>query len=239
MFCRKAAHLNSHCQDYGNCPDYSSREEYGICIHETETRWILTMKRAGIEKRYWKIEFETLADSIKQTEAYRKAISYVQQLSKMFQHGYGFGLFGGNGVGKTSLLCCILKAVLRKGYSALLIEAPEVPLILNRWKTKKPEDNQGDSLEERLFQDDFLLLDDLGAESSVEYSMACIQQVVLRRVNEMKPILFTSDLTPEEMAHRWMQAGYNRVYDRLRTGSFISYLEGENLRERKACLLLK
>jgi len=228
MFCRKVAHLNSHCQDYGSCPDYSSQEEYGICIHETETRWILTMKRAGIEKRYWKIEFEN-----------RKAISYVQQLSKMFQHGYGFGLFGGNGVGKTSLLCCILKAVLRKGYSALLIEAPEVPLILNRWKTKKAEDNQGDSLEERLFQDDFLLLDDLGAESSVEYSMACIQQVVLRRVNEMKPILFTSDLTPEEMAHRWMQAGYNRVYDRLRTGSFISYLEGENLRERKACLLLK
>ncbi|QPM69088.1 transposase [Atribacter laminatus] len=22
MFCRKAAHLNSHCQDYGSCPDY-------------------------------------------------------------------------------------------------------------------------------------------------------------------------------------------------------------------------
>ena len=41
----------------------------------------------------------------------------------------------------------------------------------------------------------------------------------------MKPILFNSDLTPEEMAHRWMQAG-KRVYDRL-TGSFISYLEGE------------
>ena len=37
--------------------------------------------------------------------------------------------------------------------------------------------------------------------------MASIQQVVLRRVNEMKPILFTSDLTPEEMARRWMQAG--------------------------------
>jgi hypothetical protein len=72
MFCRKAAHLNSHCHDYGSCPDYSSFEDYGICIHEAETRWILTMKRAGIEKRYWKIEFETLADSIKQTEAYRK-----------------------------------------------------------------------------------------------------------------------------------------------------------------------
>ena len=72
MFCRKAAHLNSHCHDYGSCPDYSSFEDFGICIHEEETRWILTMKRAGIEKRYWKIEFETLADSIKQTEAYRK-----------------------------------------------------------------------------------------------------------------------------------------------------------------------
>ena len=43
MFCRKAAHLNSHCQDYGSCPDYSSFEDYGICIHETETRWILTV----------------------------------------------------------------------------------------------------------------------------------------------------------------------------------------------------
>jgi len=239
MFCRKAAHLNSHCQDYGSCPDYSSCEDYGICIHEEETRWILTMKRAGIEKRYWKIEFETLADSIKQTEAYRKAIHYVEHITEAYRNGYGFGLFGGNGVGKTSLLCCILKAVLRKGYSALLIESPEIPVILNRRKTNKDIENEADSLEDRLFQDDFLLLDDLNAGYEDEYTMAWIQRIVLKRVNEMKPILFTCDLVPNEMARRWMQAGYNRVYDRLRTGSFISYLEGENLRERKACFLLK
>ena len=39
MFCRKAAHLNSHCQDYGSCPDYrfiSFRQRIGKIKKENE-----------------------------------------------------------------------------------------------------------------------------------------------------------------------------------------------------------
>ena len=107
------------------------------------------MKRAGIEKRYWKIEFETLVDSIKQTEAYRKAIFMFSNRQNVSTWLWIWS-FGGNGVGKTSLLCCILSSP-RKGYSALLIEAPEVPLILNRWKTKNRR-QPGDSLESACFK---------------------------------------------------------------------------------------
>ncbi len=239
MFCRKAANQYSNCQYFISCPDYSSKETYGLCIHEEETRWILTMKRAGIEKRYWKIEFENLLESIRQTETYRNAKYYAEHLPEALHHGYGFGLFGGNGVGKTSLLCCILKAALRNGYSALLVETPDLPVIMGKRKPKREEDDNHDSLEERLFQDDLLLLDDLGAGSEEENALACLQRIVLRRVNEMKPILFTCDLTPNEVARHWMMAGYNRVYDRLRSGAYISILEGENLRDREVCFLGK
>ena len=232
MFCRKAAHLNSHCHDYGSCPDYSSFEDYGICIHETETRWILTMKRAGIEKRYWKIEFETLPEVVRETNGYRKARHYANHLHDALNQGLGWWLFGKNGVGKTSLLIFILKEALRQGYSALLVEAPELSAILGRRRRIKEEEMNAHP-EERVFQDDFILLDDLGSEGEDEDTLACIQRLVLRRVNEMKPILIACDLEPGVILSRWKKAGLNRIIDRLQEVSMISILKGKNLRKRE------
>ena len=232
MFCRKAAHLNSHCQDYGSCPDYSSCEDYGICIHEEETRWILTMKRAGIGKRYWEVEFDTLPEGIRETNGYRKARHYANHLQDALNQGLGWWLFGRNGVGKTSLLICILKEALRQGHSALLVETPELSAILG-WRRRIKEEEMSVHLEERVFQDDFILLDDLGAEGEDEDTLACIQRLVLKRVNEMKPILIACDLEPGVILSRWKKAGLNRIIDRLQAVSMISILKGKNLRKRE------
>ena len=96
------------------------------------------MKRAGIEKRYWKIEFETLVDSIKQTEAYRKAISYVQQLSKWFI--MAMGSVSSEEMGRERRHCYVVSSKKSSERDILHFSSgSEVPLILNRWKTKKPK----------------------------------------------------------------------------------------------------
>ena len=100
-------------------------------------------------------------------------------------------------------------------------------------KARTDEEGNFDTLEERLRQDDFVLLEDWGAEGETEFAMMSGQRVILSRVNELKPILIASDLTPEEMTVRWERAGLYRIIDRLRAVSVISILEGENLRDRE------
>jgi len=233
MFCPRAANQRNQCQHYSSCPDYSSPERFGICVHEEDTRWKMNMKRARIGKRFWKAEFETLPESLQTTASYREARHYAERLPAALENGIGFCLFGNNGVGKSSLLTCILKAALRQGYSALTVEMPEIPSIMFMKKARTDEEGNFDTLEERLRQDDFVLLEDWGAEGETEFAMMSGQRVILSRVNELKPILIASDLTPEEMTVRWERAGLYRIIDRLRAVSVISILEGENLRDRE------
>ncbi|MCX6090205.1 MAG: ATP-binding protein [Candidatus Atribacteria bacterium] len=191
------------------------------------------MKRARIGKRFWKVEFETLPESLQKTASYQEARHYVGRLPAALENGIGFCLFGSNGVGKSSLLACILKAALRQGYSALTAEMPEIPAIMFMKKTRADEEGNFDTLEERMRQDDFVLLDDWGAEGETEFAMMSGQRVILSRVNDLKPILIACDLTPEEMTARWERAGFYRIIDRLRAVSVITLLEGENLRDRE------
>jgi len=231
MFCQYVATQPNHCQFYVNCSEYRSHEPYGICIHETETRWILTMKQAGIGKRYWEVEFDTLPQAIRESNGYQKARYYASHLPDALNQGRGWWLFGKNGVGKTSLLICILKEALRQGHSALLVEAPELSAILGRRRNNEEEMNA--HLEDRVFQDDFILLDDLGAEGDDEDALAWIQRIILRRVNEMKPILIACDLEPGVILSRWKKAGMNRIINRLQAVSMISILRGKSLRKRE------
>ena len=233
MFCYRASNQPGHCQHDSTCPDYHPTERFGIYVHEEDTRWKMTMKRARIGKRFWKVEFETLPESLQKTASYQEARRYTERLPRALQNGIGFCLFGKNGVGKSSLLTCILKATLRQGYSALTVEMPEIPAIMNRKKARKDDDGDLNDLEERLMQNDFVLFDDWGAEGEDEYSKASVQRIVFHRVNEMKPILIAYDLDPEKMISRWKQAGFNRIVDRLRAVSMISILGGENLRDRE------
>lgn len=98
---------------------------------------------------------------------------------------------GDVGVGKTYLAASILKVLARKG-STEFVSAVNATNLDAQDSLKKAK---------------FLVIDDLGKETSSEWSVAKIWEVIDYRYSEMKPTVITSQYTLEQLPDRIMRNG--------------------------------
>ncbi len=138
-------------------------------------------------------------------------------------------LSGNVGVGKTALLAAIANDLIARGNTVCYLSAFEFhELILARHTGKLQRDS---ALYDSLFTADLLMLDDLGTEPIYRnVTLEYLLHIVERRIADAKPIVVSTNLTPESFCARYGE----RIYSRLANKSYAvvtPYLEGDDLRK--------
>lgn len=116
----------------------------------------------------------------------------------------GIGLLGATGMGKTRLLCAVLR---RLQCSWLYLPASKLSLaVSDQWQEGSVGSRAFSTLREAK-RVRVLLLDDLGDEKHTEAITAELKDLVEHRTSRGLPILWTSNLSPEQITAKHGERG--------------------------------
>lgn len=130
----------------------------------------------------------------------------------------GITLYGGLGVGKTSALYLCLEQFYKRGKKALFITSGQI---------NKAFFSKDTALIHRMNEIEYLLIDDLGREYPVEYTMAMFEEVICDRYSVGKHTSITTNLKKEEFFSR-----FPRVFDRQLQTNLAMMIPGESNRQK-------
>ena len=82
------------------------------------------------------------------------------------------------------------------------------------------------AFEDKLTGTKLLVIDDLGAESSVEWVNIKVMSILAKRYDDMLPIIATTNLANDDIKGKYDV----RTYDRLKAMCKVIKFEGESLR---------
>ncbi len=142
-------------------------------------------------------------------ETMEKNLNDCKKFAENF-NGTGGGLFmiGATGLGKTHLSLAIANELIKKGYSVVYNSVPDLVRKLSEEQFGKSD---GDTI--RITQDcDLLILDDLGAEHSTEYSASLVYQLINSRISHNKPIIVSTNLDMSEIKARYRDRIWSRLF---------------------------
>lgn len=163
---------------------------------------IQRMKVEGIQDDSLRnVTFDDADDS----ENMRKCKAFVERWDAIYRQKIGLLMTGPVGTGKTFAAACIANALIERGVPVLMTS---FPVILG---TSKYELN--DTIRQAQ-EYDLIIVDDLGAERDTDYALEIVFQFVDARYRSGKPLIVTTNLTPQEMRKQTGLA-FSRIYDRI------------------------
>lgn len=128
------------------------------------------------------------------------------------------------GLGKTHLSLSIAKEVIRKGYNVLYTPAQTLLETLERERFRRGEESYSLNF---VLDCDLLILDDLGAEFSTNFSvLGDLSISSTSRLVEGKPTIISSNLTAKELEARYSP----RVVSRIMGGYYTIPFLGNDIR---------
>ncbi len=135
---------------------------------------------------------------------------YVEVFSD--QKSQNLLFFGQTGLGKTHLSSAIAKSLIDRGFDVLYETAQNLfgdfeDERFNRTYNTGMDEKKTD----RYFACDLLIIDDLGAELSNQFTAACLYNLINTRYNAGKSCIISTNLTHSEIEKRYSQ----RVLSRL------------------------
>ncbi len=158
------------------------------------------LQSAQIPRRFWNKTLENF-------EAKEKLRKDLVQAARDFVKGFnrdvkqGLLMEGDVGTGKSHLAVAILREIIRKGYSGLYYNSPD----LLRDIRATFNDNAGvteDDLLEEITEVDLLVLDDVGAEKVSEFVLDRFYLIINKRYEGCKPMILTTNLLEETLRVR-------------------------------------
>lgn len=189
-----------------------------------------------IGDKYKNVTFENTETSHSKDfeHIYNRCKKFCEVAQQVLRQGIGIYLFGNKGTGKSRLTACMANALLDKGYSVLYTNFSEISKrIRSTYSTYETE------LEiiEDLTRFDFLFIDDFGTELVTKNNQdAWLQEkvfeVVNRRYNESKPIIFTSNYSLKELINERGMA--DKTVDRIAETCEVMKLGGTSYRAKLA-----
>ncbi len=139
------------------------------------------------------------------------------------ENSNSFFFTGATGLGKTHLALAVLNKVIAGGHSVYYTSIVSLVKQLERERFGKSSDN----VEEELEKCDLLILDDLGAEFSTQFSVAAINEIVNNALLSGRPLILISNLSRSELEERYGQ----RFTSRLNEFEIIEFM-GEDIRQQ-------
>jgi len=158
-----------------------------------------------------------------------RVLDYCMKYAANFApHAKSLLFTGPTGVGKTHLSLAIAGAVLGQGYTVIYGSAQN---LLGRLQRERfaAFGEQSDETERSLLECDLLILDDLGAEHSTEFTRSCIYNIVNTRMMASKPVIVSTNFSTAQL-----NSGYGeRVTSRVLGNYTVLRFFGSDIRQAK------
>lgn len=143
-------------------------------------------KYCGVSKKYQDCTF----DAYKGNDNLVKALRGIGEESVV--------LSGKTGCGKTHLAVAMMREYKVSSIGALFITAPELLLKIRTAFSANATETEDEII--RHYADiEMLVIDDLGAEKTTEYSITTLYLIIDRRNRELKKTIITTNLTLQEI----------------------------------------
>ena len=171
-----------------------------ICECKEQIEYEMRLSAARIPNRFHNKTFDTFKGREKTIRDVRKAAeTYVKGFNpRENKEMKGLLFIGAVGSGKTHIAVAMLKEIIKKGYSGLYYDVPEL-----LQKLRESYDSRSDEMESDIFFEaasaDVMLLDDLGSESTTGWVRDRLSLIIDRRYKDNKPILITTSIEIEEL----------------------------------------
>ena len=163
---------------------------------------------------------------------YARCKRYCEVAHKVLDKGIGIYLFGTKGTGKSRLTACMANELMNNYYTVLYTNFSEISKYI-RGTFNKSNETEYDFLE-RLTNIDFLFIDDFGTELVTKndqdlWLQEKVFEVVNKRYNNNKPIIFTSNYSLRELIEERGVA--DKTIDRINEMCEVMKLEGISYRK--------
>lgn len=136
---------------------------------------------------------------------------------------------GTTGVGKTFLTECLANYLSAKGFSVCFLTAFEMNNLMQKYHTTF--DSSKNAILSPLIHSEFLFIDDLGTEPMLKnVTLNYLYLIISEREKLKKPLIITTNLTPDSLMHRYEE----RIYSRLSNNNICAkfHITGEDLRRK-------
>lgn len=134
-------------------------------------------------------------------------------------------LYGKTGLGKTHLSLAIAGNAVEEGYGVIYSSAQNLFNKLEKDKFGKADANT----EEAIFDCDLLIIDDLGAEFTTQFTVSALYNIVNSRELEGKPTIISTNLMPEQLTKAYGE----RIASRILSNYVMLYFDGSDIRQIK------
>ncbi|MDI3480811.1 MAG: replication protein DnaC [Tepidanaerobacteraceae bacterium] len=183
---------------------------------------------SGLGPKFQKCTFESWERSDATDKVYGIVKSYAEKFNKDVKNG--IVVYGKCGNGKSHLVAAVVNYLIQKGYVGIF---QNVPILLSRLRSAERE-NESEILH-TLTRADILVLDDLGAYKWTGWREEIIYMIINNNYYYEKPILATSNLSPDELAENIGE----RSMDRLMEMCVFVENPGESYRKKIAVERIK
>lgn len=180
----------------------------------------MLLKEKGIGKRYISSSFNSF---FVQNDSQNKAVNILKGINYQFSD-FVFITSQSPGTGKTHLAVSVFRELIINGIQNIFfISSPFIFLeIKNSFNSET--DNEK-SIINKFCNYDFLVIDDIGIEKVSDWAIQIWYMIIDRRYSELKPTIFTSNLTIGDIAENLDM----RIASRLSSGIVLT-IDGDDYR---------
>lgn len=168
-------------------------------------------RESNLGKRFCSKTFESF-EKERNPVAYQIAYQYAKNFSD--EQEEGLIIIGNPGTGKTHLAAAIANYCITHHETKLKF-GNFVDILDSIRKTfhEQTESEQRDEIIQKLQQMPLLIIDDLGKEKTSEWTREILYRIVNYRYAECKPLIITTNLTPEQLAKSTDPATVSRIIE--------------------------
>ncbi|MDH5560969.1 MAG: ATP-binding protein [Deltaproteobacteria bacterium] len=192
--CQKACRL---CEDTGYIlkRDDLGRESAEPCECAVIKRKVELYNAADIPSQFYDATFENFHTS--NNPSLKEALNTARLSFKKFNTGdkKGFVFFGGVGVGKTRLVCTMIRVFVLEHVVPCLFK--EFSSLLSEIKTGYDKGLSENQLIEKVNQTEILVIDELGKGRKSEWEISILDSIIANRYNMKKTTIFTTNYTDD------------------------------------------
>ncbi len=118
-------------------------------------------------------------------------------------------MVGKTGLGKTHLSLAIADAAVKDGLGVIYSSAQH---LVTELENEHFSNSKGDEAFKKYCSCDFLVLDDLGAEFSTQFSVAFIGNIINERLLRNLPTIISTNLFPSEFIEKYSERTASRIF---------------------------
>ena len=140
-----------------------------------------------------------------------KNLAMLQAYAREFTMASGnLLLYGGTGLGKTHLSTSIAREVIERGYDVYYTSAMNMFADFEQVRFGHGIERAA-AEPDRYVNCDLLILDDLGAEATNQFTVSCLYSVLNNRINLGKPTVISTNLEGKELRERYSDRIVSRI----------------------------